>query len=149
MSERAERALSEFGKNYNCAQAVVLAFPEITGSGSDNAIKLATGFGGGMGRLQKTCGAVTGAFMVLGMKYGSSEPGSTESKNHISSVIQHFNTLFTDRFGSTDCRDLLGYDLNTEEGKSKISELKLSEKICQKCIAESVTNIEKILKVNG
>ena len=108
----------------------------------------ASAFGGGMGRLQKTCGAVTGSFMVLGETVGSAEPGTDESKAKISSIIQEFHARFVNQFGSSDCIDLLGFNINTTEGKEKVSDLKLSEKVCEKCIAGSVAIIDDLIANN-
>ena len=68
---KAEKAVEFFNNGYNCAQSVFCTYCEELGISKESAAKIAGGFGGGMGRLQEVCGAVTGAFMVLSLKYGS------------------------------------------------------------------------------
>jgi len=139
-----EIALKAFRNNFNCAQAVVMAY---TGDRDNHLLSGASAFGGGMGRLQKTCGAVTGSFMVLGATLGGSEAGTPESKARIATVIQEFHARFLNQFGSSDCIDLLGFNINTTEGKEKVSELKLSEKVCEKCVAGSIAIIDDMVSV--
>ncbi len=64
---RIENAVSRFAEGYNCSQAVLSAYAEQLGVDGETALKIAAGFGGGLGRMAETCGAVTGAFMVLGL----------------------------------------------------------------------------------
>lgn len=137
IEERKETALFAFRNGFNCAQAVISGFQDIV-MDYDSAIKLSGGFGGGMGRLQKTCGAVTGSFMVI----SAFNSGRMDDKDLIKSenqkMIQSFNERFVSEFGSSDCRELIMYDLNTDEGRQKIKVDNLSEKVCEKCIVRSV-----------
>ena len=77
---RIENAISAFRGDFNCSQSILSTYCTQYGLDRDIALKLATGFGGGMGRLGRTCGAVSGAFMVIGLKYGMGLNNDTEAK---------------------------------------------------------------------
>ncbi len=145
-SPEESRAIELFRSGYNCAQAVVSSFSETMDFDIDQAAALSAGFGGGMGRLQKTCGAVTGAFMVLGIynyrKY--SEP--TERKNRASDMVREFNHRFGSIYGTTDCSSLIECDISTEEGRRIAKETGLFEKICEPCIADAVKIVLEMTK---
>ena len=66
--DKVSHALSTFDSGFNCSQSVLTAFCNEFGLHDEPAFRIACGFGGGMGRMAKTCGAVTGAFMVIGLK---------------------------------------------------------------------------------
>lgn len=104
---RGERAAQNFSNGCNCAQAVFLAFSDLTGMEEATAVRLTSGFGGGMGRLREVCGAVTGAFMVIGLLYGSSEIPSHEEKCALYGRIQEFADRFRRANGTYLCRELL------------------------------------------
>ena len=101
---RVETALARFAGGFNCAQAVFSVYAEHLGFDRDAAIKLAAGFGGGMGRMASTCGAVTGAFMVLGLQYGNSS-ADREAKEAIYARIREFADRFKARNGSLVCQN--------------------------------------------
>ena len=92
----------------NCAQAVVLAFEDVTGLEPELAAKLSSSFGGGMGRLREVCGAVSGMLMVLGVVYGYTEPGENDcnKKAHYQDV-QALAGKFREEVGSIVCREIL------------------------------------------
>ena len=101
-----EKAMSLFKEGYNCCQAVVLAFaPD-----REMALKLSSSFGGGMGRLREVCGAVSGMFMVAGLKRGYTSPDDMESKKEHYKFIQHLANEFKKDNLSIICRDLLEID---------------------------------------
>lgn len=108
MSAKTEKAKELFLKGYNCSQAVVGAFCEDLGLDFETAMKLSSSFGGGMGRLREVCGAVSGAFMVAGLKYGSSDPADKTAKTEHYKLIQEMAAKFKEQNGSIICRDLLG-----------------------------------------
>ncbi len=141
-----EEALNYFRSGFNCAQAVFTPFSKENGVSEPHALKIATGFGGGMGRLQVTCGAVTGAYMAIGLKHGKSlgDMGD-EKKENTYSLVKTFDKEFKKIFSTTICRELMQCDLNTEEGKKFVSENKLTQKVCERCIKEAVKIVEKIL----
>ena len=117
MSTRGERAKELFLQGYTCAQAVVLAFEDITGLDTTTAAKLASGFGGGMGRMREVCGAVSGMFMVYDLVLGYSEPGDMENKKRVYADIRELAERFKAQSGgSIVCRELLAGVETTQGG---------------------------------
>lgn len=108
-SPRGEAALANFHQGYNCAQAVLLAFGDLTKLDDAHAARLASSFGGGMGRMRETCGAVSGALMVLGLLSGYDEPEDREGKSRHYARVRDFADRFktTTGGGSIICRELL------------------------------------------
>jgi len=129
-----EKAISYFRSGYNCSQSVLMAF---AGEGEDMA-KAAAAFGGGMGRMQKTCGAVTGAYIWFGVAYAKGGLPDDTDKTRVYEKVREFNRLFVARNGSDSCSELIGEDLTTPEGKSRIAARGLTEKVCEKCVADAV-----------
>ena len=145
MKSTGDKAIETFQSGLNCAQSVVSAFSEKMGFDKTLAESLSCGFGGGMGRLQETCGAVTGAFMILGIYNSSRFTENIERKNITYAMVQEFSKEFKAIHGSTDCRTLLNCDLRTEEGQRVHKEENQSEKICEKCITNAVRILEKMI----
>lgn len=146
MKSNEEKAIESFQSGLNCAQSVVTAFSDELGFDNNLAVSLSCGFGGGMGRLQETCGAVTGGFMVLGIYNSHKFTDNTERKFHTYSMVQQLSHEFKKLHGATDCRTLLNCDLRTEEGQRIHKEENQSKVICEKCIADTVKLIEKMIK---
>ena len=111
---------------------------------SGETARAAAAFGGGMGRLQKTCGAVTGAYIWFGMAHGAPGLPSESDKTAVYGRVKEFNRIFTARNGTDQCSELLGEDLNTPEGKENISRKGLSRKVCEKCIIDAIEIIESL-----
>ena len=105
---RADKAQELFLQGYSCAQAVVIAFGDVTGLPADTAARMASSFGGGMGRLREVCGAVSGAFLVLGLAEGYADPADRAAKARHYARVQQFAQRFRARNGSIVCRELLG-----------------------------------------
>ena len=114
MSTHPERAVELFKQGFNCAQSVVGAFCEEVGLDFETAIKLSSSFGGGMGRLREVCGAVSGMFMIAGLKYGYSDPLDKTAKAEHYQRIQELAKRFREENGSIVCRELLGLDKRIE-----------------------------------
>ena len=103
----AERARELFFEGYNCAQAVVCAFDDLTGLDRETAARLASSFGGGMGRMREVCGTVSGALLVLGLARGYADPTSQEAKKAHYARVREFARRFREQNGSIICRELL------------------------------------------
>lgn len=102
-----EKAIELFKEGYNCAQAVFLAFEDVTGIDRETAAKLSSSFGGGMGRMREVCGAVSGMFMVLGCLYGYDDPKATTEKMDHYVLIREAADKFKAETGSIICREIL------------------------------------------
>ena len=101
------RAAELFLNGANCAQAVVLAFGDLTGLEDSLAARLSSSFGGGMGRMREVCGAVSGMLMVAGLLYGYEIPGDDVSKKAHYHLVQHLAGKFREEAGSIVCREIL------------------------------------------
>lgn len=111
MKNNSERAVKLFKEGYNCSQAVLGAYCEELGLDLETALRLASSFGGGMGRLREVCGAVSAMFMVAGLKYGYTDPKDISSKQRHYELIQKLSQRFKEKNGSIICRELLGLDV--------------------------------------
>ena len=107
MSNHRERATALFQEGYNCAQAVFCAFADVTGLDLETSARLASSFGGGLGRLREVCGAVSGAAMVLGMAEGYADPKDGQAKKDHYARVRDFAARFREANGSIVCRELL------------------------------------------
>lgn len=110
-----EQARANFRAGYNCSQAVLLAFRDVTGLDDETAAKIAASFGGGMGRLREVCGAVSGMFMVIGLLEGYSQPKDGEAKAAHYRRVQELAAAFSDKNGSIVCRELLGLKVQKQQ----------------------------------
>ena len=113
-----ETAKELFSKGYYCSQAVLAAFSEELGISKELALKVASCFGGGMCKAE-VCGACTGAILALGLKYGMYKDGDFESKQASNTNTVRFLDEFAQQNGSYICRELLGYDISSDEGKHR------------------------------
>lgn len=107
MNNHQERAEALFKEGYNCAQSVFAAYSDELGMNMETALKLSSSFGGGMGRLREVCGAVSGMFMVAGLKGGYSDPTDKEAKAKHYKLIQELSNQFKVQNHSIICRELL------------------------------------------
>ena len=121
---KGDLAYEKFLKGYNCSQAVASAFADEIGMDEETVVRLAGGFGGGMGRLREVCGTFSGIVMVMSMLYGYSAPEDTATKKELYERIQDIAAQFKDDNGSIVCRELLG--LQKAEG-SPIPEARTPE----------------------
>lgn len=111
---RGERAEALFKEGYNCAQAVLLAFSDVTELDEKTAALISSSFGGGMGRLREVCGSLSGAFAAVGILRGYSDPKDTEKKKELYALIQEIAAEFKEENGSIICRELLGLSEKSE-----------------------------------
>jgi C_GCAxxG_C_C family probable redox protein len=116
MKEQIKNAVEMFKNGYSCSQAVVAAYAEEFGIDRNVALKISAGLGGGLGRSGNVCGAVTGATLILGIKFGTTDPTDKSGKFECYKKVQTFCDEFKTRTGSLICRELLGFDFNTPEG---------------------------------
>jgi C_GCAxxG_C_C family probable redox protein len=145
MNKRTEKAISGFRSGLNCAQAVLTAYSDELNLDQSMAINISSGFGAGMGRLQETCGAVTGSYMVLGIYNGKKYPDNKVKKEVTYSMIQKFTADFKEMNTTSNCKSLLNCDLKTEEGQLFAKENNLFGTICEKCIIDSISILDKLV----
>lgn len=116
MPDHAEQARKLFLQGYNCSQAVFCAFCDVTGLDMDTAARMASSFGGGLGRLREVCGTVSGAALVLGVARGYADPKDYAAKKAHYALVQEFARRFREANGSIVCRELLKGTGATEGG---------------------------------
>lgn len=139
--KKSELAIENF-KTLNCSQSVLLSYAEELKLDRTTALRIALPFGGGMA-MAETCGAVTGAYMVLGMKAQFGEKSIQEIKAETKVAVKKFNELFIAKHGSLKCKKLLGVNISTPEGSAEANEKNLFDTVCSGLVASSAEILEK------
>ncbi len=134
-----------FAQGFNCSQAVFSTYCERLGLDPKTALKISCSFGGGMGRMGGTCGAVTGAYMLIGLKYGKYKAGDTASKEKTYALVREFTEKFKAVHGSVLCSELLGCDIGTDEGGKFAKENGLWDTLCPVFVRDAVRIVEGML----
>lgn len=132
-----ERAAGHFREGYNCAQSVLLAMQEHYGTQSNIIPKIASAFGGGVGRCGSLCGALTGAVMAISLKHGTNEQGM-EKREKAYTLAQQFYEQFTKELGSPLCQELIGYDLTNPEELEKARTANVFEEKCSRFVKKAI-----------
>jgi C_GCAxxG_C_C family probable redox protein len=143
---KVERTLSMFKEGFVCSQALLVTYGEQFGLRRETALKVSAAFGGGLCRMGETCGAVTGALMVIGLKYGNVKAKDKKSREKTYELAREFIKKFEDRNGTINCKRLLDCDISTPEGLSTAREKKLFQSVCPKCVQDAAEIVEQILK---
>lgn len=140
----ADKAKAIYKEGFSCAPAVLAAYCEQFGLERNLALKIATGFGGGM-HLGQTCGAVTGAIMVIGLKYGRIKADDIEAKRRTAKMVVEFAKRFKARHGSISCTELIGYDISTLDGFEEAKRKDLFKQVCPKYVESAAEILDEIL----
>jgi C_GCAxxG_C_C family probable redox protein len=142
---KAEEARKQFEKGYLCAPAVLSTYSEQLGLEKALALKMACGFGAGIGRMGRTCGAVTGAVMVIGLKHGQVNLADAESREKTYTLVKEFVDRFIARHGSIECRELIGYDLSNSSDLKSARESGVFQNKCPSFVYDSARILEDVL----
>ncbi len=146
---RRELAKENFMKGYNCSQALVLAFEDMVPIDRESLLKLASSFGGGMGRLREVCGSVSGMFMIAGLIYGYDGPETGQVKADHYARIQELARRFEETHGSIICREMLGlsvkHDAPTPEARTKEY---YKKRPCPDIVGDAAEILEKYIEEN-
>jgi C_GCAxxG_C_C family probable redox protein len=146
MGQKSEFAVRAFQEGCNCAQSVLHPFCVDLGLDPGLGLKVASGFGGGMGRTGEVCGAVSGAILAIGLRYGGREKGDRVALEGVCGKTRELILQFKRRHGTVLCRELLhGCDLSTEEGHKVFMERDLRNKTCRPCVETAVALLEELL----
>ncbi|MBI5603600.1 MAG: C_GCAxxG_C_C family protein [Deltaproteobacteria bacterium] len=140
---RMEKAEELSKQGLNCSQAILTVYGSSYGIDPEKAKQLGRPFGGGMGRLALTCGALTGAVMVLGL--AKDHPVEAEARELSYGKVRELFQRFEARHGTTLCKELLGADLSTEEGRQKAREDQLVSKVCPGLVREVCELLDLLL----
>jgi C_GCAxxG_C_C family probable redox protein len=142
---KADRAAELYAEGFSCSQAVFTAFSGDFGLAPETSLKLAQPFGGGMAHLGEACGAVTGAFMVIGLKYGRTRAEDLEARDKTYALQHRFAERFKSLHGSLHCSGLLGLDLGTDEGLARAREKNLFKTLCAGYVRSAAEILDEIL----
>ncbi len=139
-----EKAVQVFKEGLSCSQAVLGAYCEQFGPDKETAYKISSGFSGGM-HLDQTCGAVTGAFMVIGLKYGRTRADDVEAKMNTVEAVRKFAEKFKARHGSIGCTKLIGCNVSTPEGYEEAKKKDMFKQVCPEFVKSAAEILEEIL----
>lgn len=143
---REKAAIAFFEQGYNCSQAVFMAYSDLYGIDKEMAAKLATSFGGGMGRLREVCGAVSGMFLLLGFKYPFIDPNDKAAKDINYKAVQRLANEFKAAMGSYICADLLKIKhIPQHPVSSERNEAYYRLRPCARCVATAAQIVGKEL----
>jgi C_GCAxxG_C_C family probable redox protein len=140
-----DQAVCLFRQGFSCSQAVAAAFAEDFGLDKEIALRLSQPFGGGIARRADWCGALTGAFLIIGLKHGRFRAEDAAARDKTYALVQDLIARFTARHGEVKCRDLLGCDLGTPEGRKRVDEMKLHQTVCEGLVRDAAALLEELL----
>lgn len=142
MEERIQRAVELFKSGYNCSQSVVAAFADIYGFTDEQALRMAASFGGGIGRMRKTCGAACGMFLLAGLHNGATEAADRDGKAANYALVQQLADEFKKRNGALNCAELLG--LKKNESLTNLPEERTPQYFAKRPCAKMVEEAARI-----
>jgi C_GCAxxG_C_C family probable redox protein len=145
MSKADDAAEIMHAHRVNCAQSVISVFAEQFGMDLDVALRVAMAFGGGMGRGGRTCGAVTGAYMVLGLSQNISPDNPRQTIVETYDLVNRFNERFIEKHGSLLCKELLGCDLSQPGGMEEARNKDSFANLCPNLVHDAVEIVEEII----
>lgn len=145
---KTEQARSLFSDGYLCSQSILLTYAPLFGLEPGIAAKIGSPFGGGIARRGEICGAVNGAFIVLGLKYGHISADDQESKEEAYLKVTEFIEKFQERNGSIRCNELLDCDISTPHGLQSAYDKQLFTTRCPKFVAYAVEILDQIMKTD-
>lgn len=140
-----EKAKSLFSGGYLCSQSVLSTYSEEFGVPPHTALRIAAAFGGGINNSGEMCGAVSGALMLIGLKYGSTQPRDAEGRQRVESAADRFISDFAGAYGSMKCRDLLGIDISTDDGLQQARQSGVFETRCPLFVESAAAFVQAIL----
>ncbi len=146
---RRELAMENFKKGYHCSQSIIMTFADMLPVDDKMLSKLASSFGGGMGRLREVCGSVSGMFMVAGLLYGYDGPETGQIKADHYARIQELARRFEEKHGTIVCREMLGlsvkHDVPTPEARTQEY---YKKRPCAEIIGDAAEILDEYIKEN-
>ena len=144
--KRSDKAAEYFKNSFNCSQSVLVVFGQDFGLSENDCLRLGCAFGGGMGRQQLTCGAVTGALMALGLRFGKASGDPDSKKQETYDKAREFFSEFNAIHGASSCRKLLqDLDMNDPDDHREIISRNLFSTHCERYVADAVKIVEKLM----
>lgn len=146
--DRGTKAAELFLQGYNCAQAVAVAFSDVTGLDKDFSARMASSFGGGMGRMREVCGAVSGMLMVAGLLYGYDKIGDDAIKKAHYTLVQELAGKFREKNGSIVCREILKNPPSDPAPSPRTAEY-YATRPCARMVYTAASILEKYIEANA
>ena len=143
--KKAKEAAHAFCNGHSCAQAILTTYSDKYNINVEQAMKLTAGLAGGMGRMAKTCGTVTGSILVRGLEKSSGKPGDKKSKEATMQAVQTFSKKFEKQHSTLICKELLGCDISYESGYRTAREAGLLKSHCPHFVETAVDILEEII----
>jgi C_GCAxxG_C_C family probable redox protein len=143
---KSKTAASTFQEGFSCSQAIFTAFSGDLGLDRPLALKISQAMGGGMGHLGQTCGAVTGAFLAIGLKHGRTQADDLKARDLTYTLMKTFTERFLARHGSISCPGLLGCDIGTPAGLQEAQDKNLFQTACASYVKDAAEILEDLLK---
>ena len=142
MSTKSDLATAHFHNGFNCAQSVAAVFCEKYGVDKNTVIKMCSGLGAGF-RSGEICGAVSGAVLIIGLKYGPNLAADKTAKDNCNTKTVEFMNLFRTKNESVVCRDILGFDLSVKEEYDQAQKQNLFKTTCVDMVVSAVELLEE------
>jgi len=143
--DRVNKAVKLYSEGLSCSQAVLSVFADKFNLDEKTMMKISGGFGGGVGASGLICGALSGAVMVIGLKYGAAAPEDQDAKQKTREEVRGFIKKFNDEFGAIDCRRLIGFDMSKPAEFEYVHNNNITKQICPKFVEFAVRELEKII----
>ena len=141
-----EEAINFFNNGCNCSQAVVMPYAEDLNIDHEIVERISVAFGGGMSKQGKVCGCLSGALMVIGLKYGEDSAKKVQQRINSYNQGKEMVVKFKEAFGATDCKDLIKLDLDNSKDMKKAQKEKVFENRCSKLVGQTVEILEEYFK---
>jgi C_GCAxxG_C_C family probable redox protein len=142
---RADEAVALFQQGFSCSQAVLAVFAEDFGLDRDLAFRISQGFGAGIAYTDDICGAVSGAIMVIGLRYGRIKADDIAAKEKTYAVVTEFLREFEKRNGSVTCTGLLGSNLSDPQQVTEVKKRKVVMARCPAFVRDAVEIVERLV----
>lgn len=145
MSKKVLDAVQASREGMNCCQAIIATYGPPLGLSPEVAVRLGSCFGGGFGRAGEVCGAVTGATMVLGWKYGPTEAKNREARERAYALVRELIGIFREQRGNVTCLQLLNCDISSAEGYARAKERGVMKELCPLLVQDAAEILEAII----
>jgi C_GCAxxG_C_C family probable redox protein len=142
MTNPIQIANERFDQHFSCSQSVFSAFASRFGLTDEQALKLASPFGGGVAHQGQVCGAVTGALMAIGLARGNA---TLDQKDETYRLAEEYLERFQERHGTILCRELIGVDISTPEGLQRAREQDVFKSICPRLVQDATELVEEFI----
>ncbi|MFZ4462987.1 MAG: C-GCAxxG-C-C family protein [Bacteroidales bacterium] len=145
MKDHVAEALELFKSGFHCSQAVLAPFREDFGLAQETLLKIASPFGGGLGGYGRTCGAISGAMLVIGLKYGTDNTTDSEAIKLCKDKTRELIEAFERTHGTSICNELVGFDRSNMQGAELMSMIPFFHNTCPKFLETVITFLEEEL----